>query len=97
MSSFFNPSTPNRPFPDDVRDGRRVSAQRDAGGQDGLALLAVLVRRDGEAVDRRHRLLQGRPEPPLGRRGHGAEAFEWEGKGFEVEIMLIVDPWSYGQ
>ena len=58
-------------FPDDIRDGRRVSAQRDVGRQDGLAILAVVVRRDGETVDRRHRLLQGRAEPHGVRRDQG--------------------------
>ena len=76
-------------FPDDIRDCRRISAECDVGGQDGLALLAVVVRRDGKTLDRRHRLLQGRAEPPGIRRDQGAKVFWWK-KGSEVEFMLIL-------
>ena len=79
-------------FPDDIRDGRRIPPERDVGRQDGLALLAVVVRRDGETVDWRDRLLQSRAEPPGVRRYQGEKVFRW--KGSEVELMLIVDALS---
>ena len=82
-------------FPDDLRDGRGISAERDVGRQDGLAVLAVVVRRDGETVDRRHRLLQGPAEPHGVRRDQGeAKVFRRGKKGSEVELMLIVDSLS---